>query len=64
MNERHVRVLHMVAESYIETAHPVPSQHIAKRLDVSSATVRNDFGSLEDDGLRGAGPGRMGGYLA
>jgi len=51
MNERHVRVLHMVAESYIETAHPVPSQHIAKRLDVSSATVRNDFGSLEDDGL-------------
>jgi len=51
MNERHVRVLHMVAESYIETAHPVPSQHIAKRLDVSSATVRNDFGSLEDGGL-------------
>lgn len=51
MNERHVRVLHMVAESYIETAHPVPSQHIAKRLDVSSATVRNDFGSLEEDGL-------------
>lgn len=51
MNERHVRVLHMVAESYIETAHPVPSQHIAKQLDVSSATVRNDFGSLEDGGL-------------
>lgn len=51
MNERHVRILHMVAESYIETAHPVASQHIAQQLDVSSATVRNDFGSLEDDGL-------------
>src|SRR5690606_7844146 len=51
MNERHVRVLHMVAESYIATAHPVPSQRIAKQLDVSSATVRNDFGSLEDGGL-------------
>lgn len=51
MNERHVRVLHMVAESYIETAHPVASLHIARRLDVSSATVRNDFGSLEDGGL-------------
>src|SRR5680860_177 len=51
MNERHVRVLHMVAESYIATAHPVPSQHIADQLDVSSATVRNDFGMLEEDGL-------------
>lgn len=51
MNERHVRILHMVAESYIETAHPVASQHIARRLDVSSATVRSDFGSLEDGGL-------------
>ncbi len=51
MNERHVRVLHMVAESYIETAHPVPSQHIADHLDVSSATVRNDFGMLEEGGL-------------
>jgi len=51
MNERHVRILHMVAESYIETAHPVPSQHIASQLEVSSATIRNDFGSLEGDGL-------------
>lgn len=51
MNERHVRVLHMVAESYIATARPVASQHIADRLDVSSATVRNDFGMLEQGGL-------------
>jgi heat-inducible transcriptional repressor len=49
--ERHVRVLHAVAESYIRTAHPVPSQHVASQLDVSSATVRNDFGALEEGGL-------------
>lgn len=51
MNERHVRVLHMVAETYIDTAQPVASSRIADRLDVSSATVRNDFGTLEEGGL-------------
>ncbi len=49
--ERHARVLNAVAESYIRTAHPVPSQHVADRLEVSSATVRNDFGLLEEGGL-------------
>src|SRR5690606_8826089 len=51
MKERRARVLQLVAEAYIETAHPVPSGHVAERLDVSSATVRNDFGSLENQGL-------------
>lgn len=51
MKERRARVLRLVAEAYIETAHPVPSGHVAERLDVSSATVRNDFGSLEQEGL-------------
>lgn len=51
MNERHVRVLHMVAETYIDTAHPVASGRIAERLEVSSATVRSDFGTLEEGGL-------------
>lgn len=51
MNERRARVLQLVAEAYIETAHPVPSGQVAERLDVSSATVRNDFGSLESVGL-------------
>lgn len=50
MNERHERVLHMVAETYIDTAHPVPSGRIAERLEVSSATVRSDFGTLEEAG--------------
>ncbi len=51
MPDRHVRVLHAVAEGYIRTAHPVPSQAVATRLEVSSATVRNDFGALEQGGL-------------
>ncbi|HZX00192.1 MAG TPA: hypothetical protein VFF10_09035 [Trueperaceae bacterium] len=49
--DRHVRVLHAVAEGYIRTAHPVPSQAVASQLEVSSATVRNDFGMLEQGGL-------------
>ncbi len=51
MNERRARVLDMVAEAYIATAHPVASAHIAAQLDVSPATVRYDFGSLESEGL-------------
>lgn len=51
MKERRARVLELVAEAYIETAHPVASGHIAARLDVSPATVRYDFGSLEGAGL-------------
>ncbi len=51
MTERQARVLQLVAEAYIETARPVPSGHVADRLDVSSATVRNEFGALESEGL-------------
>ncbi len=51
MKERRTRVLELVAESYIATAHPVASGHIAARLEVSPATVRYDFGSLESAGL-------------
>ena len=40
----------MVTESYIDTAHPVASSWIADRLDLSSATVRNEFGALEEAG--------------
>lgn len=51
MTERQARVLQLVAEAYIETARPVPSSLVAERLDVSSATVRNEFAALENDGL-------------
>ncbi len=51
MHARHDRILHLVAESYVRTARPVPSASVAAVLDVSSATVRNAFGALEDEGL-------------
>ncbi len=50
MNERRARILQLVAESYIDTAHPVASARIAERLGLSSATVRNEFGALEEGG--------------
>ena len=50
MNDRRARILRMVAESYIRTAHPVASARIAERLQLSSATVRNEFGILEEEG--------------
>lgn len=50
MNERRSTILRMVTESYIDTAHPVASSWVADRLDLSSATVRNEFSALEDEG--------------
>lgn len=50
-NERRGRILELVAEFYIRSAHPVPSSTIAERLDLSSATVRNEFAALEEEGL-------------
>ncbi len=50
MNDRRARILRMVAESYIRTAHPVASARIAEQLELSSATVRNEFGALEEEG--------------
>jgi heat-inducible transcriptional repressor len=51
MPARRDRILHLVAEGYVRTARPVPSSSVAAALDVSSATVRNAFGALEDEGL-------------
>lgn len=50
-HDRRATILKLVAESYIETAHPVPSGRVAEVLDLSSATVRNEFAVLEEEGL-------------
>lgn len=50
LNARRETILNLVAETYIGTAHPVPSSRIARRLGLSSATVRNEFGALEEGG--------------
>jgi heat-inducible transcriptional repressor len=49
--DRRTRILELVAEAYIETAHPVPSSAVAERLGLSGATVRNEFAALEEEGL-------------
>lgn len=50
MNERRATILNLVAETYIETAHPVASGRVAEHLELSSATVRNEFAALEEEG--------------
>lgn len=46
-------VLRAVVSRYVETGEPVSSKAVAtaSELDVSSATIRNDMGALEDAGL-------------
>jgi heat-inducible transcriptional repressor len=51
MRDRAERILNLVADRYVRTARPVPSATVAAELDVSSATVRSAFGSLEEAGL-------------
>ncbi|MBA3497961.1 MAG: heat-inducible transcription repressor HrcA [Gemmatimonadales bacterium] len=52
LNERELRVLEAVVQTYIETAEPAGSQTIARRfgLGVSPATIRNTMSELEDKG--------------
>lgn len=51
LETRRARILELVAESYIATAHPVASSKIAEALGCSGATVRNQFAALEEEGL-------------
>ena len=52
LDERKAAILRAVVEGYIETAQPVGSAHVVRtsRVDVSSATVRNDMVVLEREG--------------
>jgi heat-inducible transcriptional repressor len=53
LSEREVRVLEAVIQVYIQTAEPAGSQTVAQRfpLGVSSATIRNTMGDLEEKGF-------------
>lgn len=50
---RRLQVLQAIVEDYVHSREPVGSQALIERhaLGVSSATVRNDMGVLEDEGL-------------
>ncbi|MGH9117382.1 MAG: heat-inducible transcriptional repressor HrcA [Acidimicrobiales bacterium] len=52
LDERKASILRAVVEEYIETAQPVGSGHVARAtgVNVSSATVRNEMATLEQDG--------------
>ena len=51
LKKRHEEVLEMIIKRYIETAEPVGSRFIARRLNLSSATIRNVMADLEDFGF-------------
>ncbi len=52
LDARRSKILGLVVTSYIETAKPVGSSYISKKLksSLSSATIRNIMAELEDDG--------------
>src|SRR3546814_2804445 len=52
LDDRKAAILRAVVEEYIDTAQPVGSAHVVKAADVkvSSATVRNDMATLENEG--------------
>ncbi len=53
MDERKAAILRAVVETYVETAQPIGSGHIARHPDVavSPATVRNEMVALEHEGF-------------
>ncbi len=51
LSQRRHNILNLVAQAYIATARPVASQFVAEKLAVSSATVRNEFAALEEQGM-------------
>ncbi len=51
MSERQQRLLKEIVESYIDTAKPVGSKSLCKKLKCSSATIRNEMAHLEEEGL-------------
>lgn len=49
-DKRREQVLEIVIDRYIESAEPVSSRMVARKLNLSSATIRNVMSDLEDDG--------------
>jgi heat-inducible transcriptional repressor len=52
LDDRKLEVLRAIVEDYVSTNEPVGSKSLVERhhLGVSPATIRNDMGTLEDDG--------------
>ncbi|MFA5147484.1 MAG: hypothetical protein WC515_08940 [Candidatus Omnitrophota bacterium] len=50
-NKRQEAILEIIVKHYVETAEPVGSRFVARRLGLSSATIRNAMADLEDGGF-------------
>lgn len=51
LTERQNKILKLIVEHYIKLAKPVGSKVISKKLQCSSATIRNEMAALEEAGL-------------
>ncbi len=53
MKERTIQILQALVDDFIETANPIASKKLLERhkLNISSATVRNEFAILEEVGF-------------
>lgn len=53
LSDRRSRILSFIVDDYVDSALPVGSQALVARhrLELSSATVRNEMAALEDEGL-------------
>ena len=49
-NKRKEQILEMIVDRYIESAEPVGSRLVSRKLGLSSATIRNVMSDLEDEG--------------
>ncbi len=49
-NKRKEEILEMIIDRYIESAEPVGSRAVSRKLGLSSATIRNVMSDLEDEG--------------
>lgn len=47
MDERKEKILKEIVETYVKTIHPVGSNSLCKKLNCSSATIRNEMAALE-----------------
>ena len=51
LSKRQNKILKLIVERYIKNPIPVGSKVISKEINCSSATVRNEMGELENQGL-------------
>ena len=51
LSQRQEKILKLIVEKYIKDPIPVGSKVISRELNCSSATIRNDMGELEGQGL-------------